>query len=123
MALRDSVGWHGVNDIAVVEQALAAVVHAVVAEDTDTGKAVGSALLLGDNVSFYYVKDVNVHPNWQSKQVGTALMRSLIDWVEANGPDGAMVTLFTGEVLKGFYGQFGFAPGYGMMRTIHRPQN
>jgi len=75
---------------------------------------------LGDGAHFYYVKDVNVHPDWQGKRVGTALMRELMDWADANGPDGAMIGLYTGEMLTNFYGQFGFRAGYGMTRTVRR---
>jgi len=118
--LRKSVGWHGADDDALVLKALAAVVHAAVAVDSATGEVVGSALLLGDGAHFYYVKDVNVHPDWQGKRVGTALMRELMDWADANGPDGAMIGLYTGEMLTNFYGQFGFRAGYGMTRTVRR---
>ena len=121
--LRQSVGWFGINDADLVKRALDAAVFGVVAEDTATGDVVGSALLLGDGASFYYVKDVNVHPDWQSKRVGTALMRRLMEWANENAPDWSSVTLFTGEQLKGFYAQFGFSPSYGMGLTIHRSNN
>jgi len=116
-------GWFGINDADLVKRALDAAVFGVVAEDTATGDVVGSALLLGDGASFYYVKDVNVHPDWQSKRVGTALMRRLMEWANENAPDWSSVTLFTGEQLKGFYAQFGFSPSYGMGLTIHRSNN
>jgi GNAT superfamily N-acetyltransferase/uncharacterized glyoxalase superfamily protein PhnB len=119
-SLRQSVGWHGIDDPEMVDRSLAAAVFGVVAEDAATGQVVGGALLLGDNASFYYVKDVNVHPDWQAKRVGSAIMRALVEWVQENAPDSSFVTLFTGPQLKGFYAQFGFRPSYGMGMTIHK---
>ena len=110
------IGWGENKDRARGESALAPVVTAVVAEDQDSKEIVGCALLLGDNVSFYYVKDVMVHPNWQHKHVGTALMKELTKWIDENGPPNVFVTLITPENLAPFYRQFDFAPAFGMVR-------
>ncbi len=118
--LASSVGWSPPQDDATAEKLLAAAVFAVVAEDTTSGEIVGCALLLGDDVSFYYVKDVIVHPNWQRKGVGTRLMRALTNWLETNAPNKALVALITREGLEPFYRQFGFAPAFSMLRWITR---
>lgn len=118
--LVSAVGWSAYANDAVVDTLLSAVLFAVVAEDTATGGAVGCALLLGDNASFYYVKDVMVHPDWQGKRVGTVLMHELTRWLEANAPDNAVVGLYTGENLVPFYKQFGFSRAFGMHRRIRR---
>ncbi len=78
--IRRAVGWHGADDEEAIKMSLKAPIFSVVAVDSESGNAVGYALLLGDGVSFYYVKDVNVHPDWQNKRVGTAIMRRLIAW-------------------------------------------
>ncbi|MBT1697002.1 GNAT family N-acetyltransferase [Fulvivirgaceae bacterium PWU4] len=101
---------------------LAPVVTAAVAENKDTGEVIGCALLLGDHVSFYYVKDVMVHPAWQHQQVGAGLMKELTRWLEANAPDNALVTLITPDSLAPFYKQFGFTPAFGMVREIIRSE-
>ena len=115
-----SVGWGPAADTARTTALLAAAIYAVVAEDAQTGDAIGCAILLGDNVSFYYVKDMMVNPAWQSKGVGSELMQALTNWLEKNGADNALVGLFTGENLAPFYQQFGFNPFYGMARRIKR---
>ncbi len=115
-----SVGWGKDTNDAKTEATLAAVLHAAVAEDIVSGKVIGCALLLGDNVSFYYVKDVMVHKDWQGRRVGTALMRELTDWLERHAPDNALVGLFTRDTLEPFYKQFGFAPGFAMLRYMNR---
>ena len=118
--LHSAVGWSTAMHDAMAEACLAAAVFAAVAEDTASGEVIGCALLLGDHASFYYVKDVMVHPHWQGKRVGTALMQELTYWMERNATDNALVGLFAGEGLAPFYQQFGFAQTFGMIRYIQR---
>jgi GNAT superfamily N-acetyltransferase len=120
--LASAVGWGTSANDAMTEIALAAAVFAVVVEDIEKNEVIGCALLLGDNASFYYVKDVIVHPEWQGKRVGTAMMHELTQWLERNGADNAFVGLYTGENLASFYHQFGFTPIFGMHRRIERTE-
>ena len=115
--LTKAVGWGEKNEDSAVK-ALEAVIHSVVAEDSASGKTIGCVLLLGDHESFYYVKDMMVDPEWQSKRVGTALMQKLGSWLEANGTEGALVGLYTGPNLEPFYKQFGFQKTFGMSRRV-----
>lgn len=122
-ALIHSVGWTGSTNHAMKERALDAAVHAVVAEDTATGKAIGCALALADHATFYYVKDVMVHKDWQCRGIGSAIMKQLTEWIEKNAPDKALVGLFTGDNLTRFYQQFGFRPSHGMSFRVSRKEN
>lgn len=116
--LVSAVGWSSTSNNALTETLLAAAVFAVVAVDTEKKEVVGCALLLGDQASFYYVKDLMVHPNSQGKRIGTELMKELVRWLEKNAADDALVGLFTGENLEPFYRQFEFYPAFGMNRRI-----
>jgi GNAT superfamily N-acetyltransferase len=118
--LKISVGWTDASGDPMAEAILAPIVFAVVAEDSATNETIGCALLLGDNASFYYVKDVMVRRDWQAKQVGTAMMKELIRWLKANAPNNAMVSLITGENLATFYRQFNFSPAFAMITHINR---
>lgn len=113
------VGWGSNPDDEKTAATLAAVLHAAIAEDSATGQIIGCALLLGDKVSFYYVKDVMVHKEWQGRHVGSALMQELTRWLEANVTHHALVGLFCRESLEPFYKPFGFTPGFGMLRYIN----
>ena len=115
--LTKGVGWNVKSDDQV-EKMLRAPVYALVAEDKETNKAVGCVLLLGDHASFYYIKDMMIHPDLQGKQIGSALMRKLNDWLENNSPGDSLVSLYTGPNLASFYGQFGFKESFGMTRRI-----
>ncbi|HEY5750280.1 MAG TPA: GNAT family N-acetyltransferase [Chryseolinea sp.] len=116
-----AVGWSKAFDTEVLSAILSSVVYAVVAEHPQTGEAIGCALLIGDNASIYYVKDVMVHPDWQHQGVGTALMEELVQWFDAKAPHNALATLITGENLAQFYQPLGFTPAFGMMRWSRKP--
>lgn len=118
--LAKSVGWHLYTGNETVQKLLIAPVFGVVAEDNSSNKTIGCALLLSDHASFYYVKDMIVHPDWQGKKIGAALMRELNAWLESNAANNALVALITGENLSPFYQQFGFAPAFGMVQYIQR---
>ena len=79
---------------------------------------IGIAFLLGDGLHFYYVKDVDVHPAWQRKGVGTAMMNELMRWLERHARPSATVGLFTADHLAPFYRQFGFMQAVGMYKTV-----
>jgi GNAT superfamily N-acetyltransferase/uncharacterized glyoxalase superfamily protein PhnB len=118
--LASSVGWSLYTSDTVAEKLLAAPVFAVVAEDEISNKAIGCALILGDHASFYYIKDVIVHPEWQARNVGTAMMKELSRWLKNNAANNALAGLITPEALAPFYQQFGFAPAFCMVHYIQR---
>ena len=121
--LTSSVGWSLYSSDEVVAKLLSAPVYAVVAEDAESNTVIGCALLLSDEASFYYIKDLVVHPDWQSKHVGTALMKELTRWIENNGANNSLVALITGENLKSFYQQFDFSPAFTMIKYVHHKNN
>jgi len=116
--LISAVGWDKNYNHSLTEKILAAPVYGVVAEHLN--KVIGCALLLSDEASFYYVKDVMVHPDWQRKHVGSMLMKKLTEWLDANAPENAYVGLFTRGNLAAFYKQFDFAPVFGMHRNVQK---
>lgn len=113
-----AVGWVPSMDEALAEKHLAAAVFSVVAEEITSGKTIGCALIMSDGISFYYVKDVIVHPDWQCKHIGNALMQEVSDWLDKNAAENAMVGLYTGDNLASFYQQFDFKPSFGMTRHL-----
>ncbi len=114
-ALIQSVGWKG-QPAQRTEKVLEAPVYALVAEEEGTGKAIGCVLLLGDGASFFYIKDMMIHQDYQRKHIGTALMEKLNEWIELHAPPEALIGSYTGENLAPFYRQFGFRPSFGMCR-------
>jgi GNAT superfamily N-acetyltransferase len=117
-ALLESVGWMGSVNMDHLADRLVTPVYCVVAIDTATNETIGCTLILSDNASFYYIKDVMVKKEWQGKRIGTALMRAASDWLDTNAISKSIVGLYTGENLEGFYNQFDFAKAFGMTKTI-----
>ena len=115
--LTASVGWK-VKETSLAEKLLEAPLFCAVAEDVSNHKIAGCVLLLGDGASYYYVKDLMVHRDWQNKNVGTALMEKVNEWLEENAVPGSLVGLYTGKNLAPFYRQFGFSEWFGMCRRI-----
>lgn len=115
-----AVGWTSSAADDMIDKILAAPLFSVVAEDTSAHNVVGCAFLIGDNARFFYVKDVMVHPNWQNKRVGSAMMQRISDWLERNAPDRSFIVLVTPENLAPFYRQFGFTPAFSMVRVLQR---
>ncbi|GGM82983.1 hypothetical protein GCM10010967_13330 [Dyadobacter beijingensis] len=122
-SLAKSVGWTSPQPDEILQKKLDAALFTAVAENSETGEAIGCALILGDGLSFFYIKDVMVHGDWQRKQVGSTIMREVKRWLDDNAPDGSLVGLFTGDGLSQFYQQTGFGPAFGMVRMIERPQS
>lgn len=114
-ALIQSVGWKP-QPAERTEKILNAPLYALVAEEEGRGKAIGCVLLLGDGASFFYIKDMMIHHDYQRKHIGTALMEKLNEWIELHAPAEALIGLYTGENLAPFYRQFGFRPSFGMCR-------
>lgn len=113
-----AIGWASAHHELDFKEPSPSIVHALVAEDTETNQIVGSVFALSDGPGFYYVKNLMVHPKWQRQRVGSALMEELINWLEQNVKGEASVYLHTGENLAKFYKQFGFGPAFGMYRMI-----
>jgi uncharacterized glyoxalase superfamily protein PhnB/predicted N-acetyltransferase YhbS len=115
-----AVGWGDTTDLGQAPRALAAAVHGVVA--VVEGRTIGCALLTADGAGYYQVRDVMVHPDWQARRVGTALMQALMDDLRTRVAARALIGLYTGTHLHDFYAQFGFrGPDhgpYGMTQEI-----
>ncbi|KAA2243274.1 GNAT family N-acetyltransferase [Chitinophaga agrisoli] len=114
-----AVGWSALTHEAARAR-IAPAVTGVIAADAESGMVIGCVLLMGDDLSYYYVKDVMVHPDWQRKGIGTAMMKALTGWLDTHGADKALVSLITGETLEPFYRQAGFTEAFGMIRYVNK---
>ena len=105
LKLRESVGWHALPSEAV-ERGLARSLYSVCIE---FGKeTVGCGRIVGDAGIYFYVQDVIVRPGYQQRGLGTRIMETLMDYVDATAIRGAFIGLMTAPGLEGFYGRFGF---------------
>jgi GNAT superfamily N-acetyltransferase len=115
-ALNDAVGWAGYTNLEAIPIALRNSLFCVVA--VKRGKVIGTGRLVGDGARFIYVQDVMVLPRHQGQGVGTAIMDSLMRYIDDHAPRKTYVHLFTSKKTAGFYERYGFKgpeqPFYGM---------
>lgn len=74
------------------------------------GVIVAMGRVIGDNGCFYQIVDIAVDPSHQGKGLGKIIVSSLIDYVKAEAPDGAYVSLIADGPAKYLYAKFGFKP-------------
>ncbi|HSI71938.1 MAG TPA: GNAT family N-acetyltransferase [Fimbriimonas sp.] len=79
------------------------------------GSAVGVLRIAQDAPSWFSIWDVAVLPEWQSKRIGSAMMKEAMAMIREAAP-GSMVHLFTFK--HGFYERLGFAKETVMMRSV-----
>jgi GNAT superfamily N-acetyltransferase len=80
--------------------------HAVVIETG--GKAIGVGRVTGDGGTAYQVVDIAVLPEHQGKGLGKRIVAALVEWLHANAPKSAYVSLIADGPAKDLYAQYGF---------------
>jgi aralkylamine N-acetyltransferase len=65
----------------------------------------GFVRILSDGIRHAYVLDLIVHPSWQKRGIGTAIMTELMAWL---GEDHLFPTLVSVPGKEAFYRRFGF---------------
>jgi GNAT superfamily N-acetyltransferase len=118
-ALRQSVGW-GTGVFGDYEQGLEHSLFGVCA--VFQSEVIGTARVVGDSRTVFYIQDVIVKPECQKQGIGLALMNQVMEFIKENASPGAMVGLMSAQGKEGFYEKFGFWKrpnehfGYGMMQ-------
>lgn len=104
--LRKSVGWSNFSREQTVK-ALGNSYYSIVAEHDST--YIGMGRVVGDGL-YLTVVDVVVRPEYQGRGIGTAIIRSMIQYVEKNMCEGSRVSLqLISEIGKeDFYIKQGF---------------
>jgi len=82
--------------------------YAVVVEHA--GTAIGMGRVIGDGGTVYQVTDIAVLPEHQGRGQGKRIVAALVDWLRANAPKSAYVSLIADGEAKNLYAQYGFAP-------------
>ncbi|NUS60203.1 MAG: GNAT family N-acetyltransferase [Lysobacter sp.] len=73
------------------------------------GEVVGMGRVIGDGGCFFVVVDIAVAPALQGQGLGKRIMAALDDWLRANAPPSAVVSLAADGEAKHLYAKFGFA--------------
>lgn len=107
--LAEAVGWHESFDWVTAPDSLAGSTLGVVA--VTESRSIGMARVVGDGVKYFYIQDVAVHPDYQRRGVGVALLRRTLDLIAERAPSPAFVALFATEAGTALYESVGFASG------------
>lgn len=74
------------------------------------GKAVGMGRIIGDGGTAFQITDMAIEPAHQGKGVGKRIMAALVEYLRANAPATAYVSLIADGDAKHLYAQYGFEP-------------
>lgn len=86
------------------------------------GKIAGTARVVGDGNTCFYIQDVIVDPEYQKQGIGVAIMGKIMEYIQKNACKGAVVGLMAAKGKEDFYKKFGFWTrpnehfGHGMMQ-------
>jgi len=72
------------------------------------GRAVGMGRVIGDGGTAYQVTDIAVLAEYRGQGLGKRIVGALVDWLHANAPKSAYVSLIADGPAKDLYAQFGF---------------
>ncbi|MEM8915970.1 MAG: GNAT family N-acetyltransferase [Pseudomonadota bacterium] len=89
-----------------IAQGLEGTVHAVVI--LHEGIAIGMGRIIGDGGCFFQVVDIAVDPNFQGRGLGKRIMAALTEFIEAELPATAYVSLIADGPANKLYEQYGF---------------
>jgi len=112
--LREAVGWNRMES-EYGNPLLTSYYHIAVYEQNTL---IGYIDCVSNGVTDAYIQDLMVHPAYQGKGIGTALMHHMIDYLKEQRV--YMISVVYEESLKPFYAKFGFYPMLcGQMETSH----
>lgn len=117
--LRNTVMW-GVPEYSAIEKGLKNTLFGVCA--VSEGEVIGTARIIGDDSTCFYIQDVIVKPSYQGFGIGKAMIERLMNYIEKNACSGAVVGLMSAKGKEAFYEKFGFWKrpnehfGHGMMQ-------
>ena len=74
------------------------------------GTAIGMGRIIGDGGTAFQIVDIAVLPEHQKRGLGKRIVSALVDWLHANAPKSAYVSLIADGPAKDLYAQYGFEP-------------
>jgi GNAT superfamily N-acetyltransferase len=120
--LRDVAGLSS-KSLAAAERGLPNTIYAATVQYRSSAVAMGR--IVGDGGCFYQVVDIAVDPEHQGKGLGKVIVSRLIDYLQAEAPEGAYVSLIADGPARYLYAKFGFEPvmpeSIGMAFEVRRP--
>ncbi|MEM8657664.1 MAG: GNAT family N-acetyltransferase [Pseudomonadota bacterium] len=115
LALRAGAGLDA-RSLAAAEIGLANSLCGVLVEGPEG--PIGMGRIIGDGGCFAQVTDIAVLPAYQGRGLGTRIVAALLDWADANLPEGCYISLIADPGAERLYERAGFAHRTGMSRVV-----
>lgn len=103
--LRKSVNWP-IRELSATEKGLNNSLYAVCA--ISEGQVIGTARIVGDDSTCFYIQDVIVNPGFQGLGIGQKMLEKIMGYIKENASEGAVVGLMAAKGKEAFYEKFGF---------------
>ena len=105
--LTNSVGW-GIRKNNIVEKKKKNTLYSLCVYDDD--KLIGYGRIIGDKTIFLYIQDIMVVPEYQSKHIGTGIMKNLLKKINGYKKINPNIRTYLGasKGKESFYEKFGF---------------
>ena len=105
--LTNSVGW-GIRKNNIVEEAMKNTLYSLCVYDNN--KLIGYGRIIGDKTIFLYIQDIMVVPEYQSKHIGTGIMKNLLKKINGYKKINPNIRTYLGasKGKESFYEKFGF---------------
>lgn len=100
------LGGMSEKGLAAARQALPRSLYSVLAREGE--QVVGMGRIVGDGYCQLTVVDVVVHPDWQGRGLGKAIMARIREYIERHVPREACVSLIADGEAHRLYARYGF---------------
>ncbi len=76
----------------------------------DGERLIAMGRVVGDGGCNFEVVDIAVHPDFQRQGIAQQIMAAIMDYLQANAPESAYVSLIADHHSPALYSKFGFKP-------------
>lgn len=105
ISLRNSVGWLTPDNDACTRGLPSSCYCVTIREEK---KLIAMGRIIGDGVFTFFIVDIIVHPDYQKKGLGRAIMENIFEYLKGNAAEYAYIALMAAKGKEAFYEKFGF---------------
>jgi len=119
--LRSLVGWNNADFNTTQNSINSSLFWISIFDETNL---IATGRIVGDGAMYFYIQDVIVHPNYQTKGLGKIVMEEIENYLTQHCKKGSTIGLLSAQGKESFYEQFGYmlrdgkTLGHGMCKFI-----
>lgn len=96
-----------VKENASLQEALSSSLYGIALLEEE-GKAIGMGRIVGDGRYTFIIADLVMHPEYASSELNLSILHDLMEYIKANGEDGAEIILMADVPSISLYQKQGF---------------